>query len=522
MQRSLHEAASLGPPDATLRDLRCGKRVALFSAALASALACVVLLPLLGHRPLTSWDEGIYAEVSREMLSGGWLVPHWNAQLWFEKPPLMLWITALFFKLFGVREFWARAGSAFSGVAIVGLLHGWMALRQSRLMAWLSSLLLLGNFGFQHACRAGEMDVLLSLGCLLALIGLAEVQEEDGAGSHWGWYLFWAGFAIAIMTKGAASIVLVITLLLFAAIQRRIWKHDGKAFALGLVLFLAIVAPWHAYMIHRFRGEFLREYLGFHVLHRAAMAIEGHATHAWYYLVVLLVSAPAFALLFPSAIAGAFLRPEMKRLRVFAVFSLVVIVFFSVVRTRLPHYIAPCYPPLAALTAAWMAAQWREFSLGRKKISVRLSVVAAALAIYVAAALITVGPRKRLHSPTLSNGAVIGDNKEAVLLLRSVFRHPPPVQGPLLIWNQARFVPIPSSVFYAQRPVQQVTLQPMTPGTPVDKYLFDPEPLSAATGSEPRLLLLDRALVPEIPTNYTYSPIQAEGNIEIGSIVREK
>jgi hypothetical protein len=62
----------------------------------------------------------------------------------------------------------------------------------------------------------------------------------------------------------------------------------------------------------------------------------------------------------------------------------------------------------------------------------------------------------------------------------------------------------------------------MSPGTPVDKYLFDPEPLSAATGSEPRLLLLDRALVPEIPADYTYSPIQAEGNVEIGSIVREK
>jgi len=83
-------------------------------------------------------------------------------------------------------------------------------------------------------------------------------------------------------------------------------------------------------------------------------------------------------------------------------------------------------------------------------------------------------------------------------------------------------VPIPSSILYAQRPVQQVTLQPVPPGTPVERYLFDPEPLSEAMANGPRLLLLDRTLVPEIPADYTYSPIQAQGSVEIGSIVRTK
>ena len=63
------------------------RRQALLSTAIATLLACVVLLPLLGHKPLAEWDEGIYAEVSREMLGGSWLAPHWNGQLWFEKPP---------------------------------------------------------------------------------------------------------------------------------------------------------------------------------------------------------------------------------------------------------------------------------------------------------------------------------------------------------------------------------------------------------------------------------------------------
>ncbi len=148
------------------------------STLLATLLACVVLLPLLGHKPLTNWDEGIYAEISREMLSLGPLVPHWNYQPWFEKPPLMLWITAAFFKLFGINEFWARAGSALSGVAIVALLHGWLTGRKDNLAAWLSSFILLSTFGFLHVCRVGEMDVLLSLGCCIALCGLTAIQAR--------------------------------------------------------------------------------------------------------------------------------------------------------------------------------------------------------------------------------------------------------------------------------------------------------------------------------------------------------
>src|SRR5947209_18884500 len=138
----------------SLRDVIEGNR-RVVSTFLAVLLACVVLLPLLGYKPLTNWDEGIYAEVSREMLSLGPLVPHWNYQPWFEKPPLMLWITAAFFKMFGVTEFWARAGSALSGVGTVALVHAWLA-RRDILAAWLSSFILLSTFGFLHVCRVGE------------------------------------------------------------------------------------------------------------------------------------------------------------------------------------------------------------------------------------------------------------------------------------------------------------------------------------------------------------------------------
>ena len=483
----------------------------LLSAALATLVAGLVLLPLLGHKPLAEWDEGIYAEVSREMLSRGWLVPHWNGQVWLEKPPLLLWITAIFFKLFGVHEFWARAGSALSGVATVGLLHGWLARKTNLLMAWFSSVILLGTFGFLHVCHMGEMDVLLSLGCCIALIGLTEVDQRNAN----GWYFFWSGFAIALMTKGAASVVLPIAAVLFIALQRWGWVRFGKACWLGLLLFLLVVLPWHLYMFHLFGNQFLAEYLGLHVLTRATHQIEGHATHWWYYFGVLLASAAPFVLLFPASMLDCWRRNE---LRAWVVFSVVVVGFFTVVQTRLPHYIAPAYPALTVLAAVYLGNQLGPLVAQRRAPSFWIKVVLASVAIFIASALLTSHARKSLHTAKLSDGTVLPDNKDSILLLRDAFSHPKPITGPLLLWREGRIMSIATDVFYSQRTVQQVQLLPVPAGVSTDKYFFQPEALSGAVGSESRLILLDKVLVRQIPHEFTYTPIQSGKTVELGTI----
>jgi 4-amino-4-deoxy-L-arabinose transferase-like glycosyltransferase len=485
------------------------------STPLAVLLASIVLLPLLGHKPLTNWDEGIYAEISREMLALGVLAPHWNYQPWFEKPPLMFWITAGFFKIFGVTEFWARAGSALSGVAIVALLHEWLARRNDILAAWLSTFILLGTFGFLHVCRVGEMDVLLSLGCCIALCGLTAIQDRKPS----GWYLFWAGLAIALMTKGAASIVLMIAACFFAAIERWNSTRFGKTFWLCFVLFLAAVLPWHLYMIHRFGVSFLTEYFGFHVLERATHQIEEHNTHWWYYLWVLLISAAPFVLIYPVAIVDSFRR---KQLHAWSIFALVVIGFFTVVQTRLPHYIAPVYPPLSAVTAIYLADRLRELQQRRRQSPASFWTTATVIvtSTCVVSAFLTSGPRRRLHQAKVGPD-IVSAEKESISLLRDVFNSPQSVQPPLLAWWEGNQRSIATSLFYAGRPVQQVQLQPPPVGVATDKYLFQPETLAHAVASGPRIILLDKYLVQQIPSGFSYRPINSGRFMEVGLVSRQ-
>jgi len=490
------------------------------STALAALLAALVLLTLLGHKPLTDWDEGIYAEVSREMLSSGWLVPHWNLRPWFEKPPLELWITAAFFKLFGISEFTARAASALSGVAIVALLHGWLARKRDLLAAWLCTVILLSSFGFLHVARVGETDVLLSLGCVLALIGLTEADEQNPT----GWYLFWIGFAVAVMTKSGAAVVVPLTAMAFALLQRWRMDHFARAFWLGLALFLLLVLPWHLYLWHLFGSRFLDDYLGWQVITRATRQIEDHVTPWWFYFKVIAVSAPLLALLSPFAVVHALRRTSSGsgsggEFRAWAVFGLAVFSCFTLAQTRLPQYIAPTYPALALLTAVFVE-DWLRPALRGRPVSFPIKLAVAATVACAAAYLVTAPARKSLHSVAVAEGPE-SENKDSVALLRDVFRHPQPISGPLLLWRQGRIMSITTDMFYSRRQVQQVQLA-VPPGTvPDPPYGFDPKPLSDEVTQQPRLILLDKGLVAQVPAGYLYTPIESNKSTEFGVIVRK-
>ena len=492
-----------------------GARAIRVSTLLAAALACIVLLTLLGHRSLAMWDEGIYAEIAREMLHRNPLVPTWNFHPWFEKPPLLFWITATFFRIFGVSEFWARAASAFSGIATTVILHRFLARRFGLPAAWSSSVILLSTFGYLHVCRAGETDALLALTETLALIGLIHVRE----GRLSGWLLFWVSFAAAFMTKGAASIVLPLTLVCIALVDRWRPRQFGRMFFAGLGLFFVVVLPWHLAMWHEFGSEFTGQYFGLHVLERASSQIEGHSTHAWYYLLVLLVSAPPWVLLYPFSLIAVFRNAELRILRVLAVFVVVILTFFTIVQTRLPHYIAPVYPAISAVTGVYLAGLMQRARAGYLTLSSRSALVAGAALIWAIAVAVTAHPRKELHSPRMSNGVVTPDTHEPAALLKQAHLATPS-QGPLLLWSAPPIAPITIALFYSQRPVQQVELTPSTPPPALYEYTWNPVQLTDELSTTPRLLLAERSVLAQLPANVTFTPAASSTHWVLGMIAR--
>jgi 4-amino-4-deoxy-L-arabinose transferase-like glycosyltransferase len=55
------------------------------------------------------WDEGMYAQIAKEIIKNKSLITTFNDNLWFDKPPLSHFLIALSFLIFGENEFTSRA-----------------------------------------------------------------------------------------------------------------------------------------------------------------------------------------------------------------------------------------------------------------------------------------------------------------------------------------------------------------------------------------------------------------------------
>ncbi|HEV2523722.1 MAG TPA: glycosyltransferase family 39 protein, partial [Gammaproteobacteria bacterium] len=63
----------------------------------------------IGSYSILDMNEGLYAEVAREMLANNhWIIPHLNGVSYLEKPPMLYWLIALSYKFFGINAFGAR------------------------------------------------------------------------------------------------------------------------------------------------------------------------------------------------------------------------------------------------------------------------------------------------------------------------------------------------------------------------------------------------------------------------------
>jgi 4-amino-4-deoxy-L-arabinose transferase-like glycosyltransferase len=73
--------------------------------------------------------EPLFAEASRQMtVTGDWITPYFNGVTRFDKPPLVYWLMAIGFHIFGVGEWAVRLPSALSATALVGM--GFYTLRR--------------------------------------------------------------------------------------------------------------------------------------------------------------------------------------------------------------------------------------------------------------------------------------------------------------------------------------------------------------------------------------------------------
>jgi len=334
------------------------------------------LLPLL-VRPLWEPDEGRYAEIPREMLAtGDWLTPRLNGVLYFEKPPLQYWLSAISMKLFGVNGAAARLPLALASALMI-----WAAWRLAKRLGareplWAPFMAATGLFAFLVG-QLLTLDALFSAFLVAAMAAFVEAvaQRREGQPSM-GWTLLtFALLAGAMLTKGLAEVILTGGILFFS--MAFAWKDADLRRAvlrtaldpLGWLLYLALVVPWFWAVNRTNPGHaeffFIHEHFKRFLTHEhARQGSDNWALDKLYFIGVLAVGLLPWL---SSTWVGlkrtwTFLKGRGPQgqdhlarwtVGITAMGFLWPLAFFSVSGSKLPPYVLPAIVPLAALACTF-------------------------------------------------------------------------------------------------------------------------------------------------------------------------
>jgi len=333
----------------------------------AAAAVVVLLLCWLLSTGSTLWDrdEPRFARASVEMLeSGDWMVPTFNGRLRPDKPAGTYWLMATSVAAFGQSE-WAVRLWAGVGLAAATWIAGLFVRRRAGPVAGAVAAVVTGLSPLAVVVgTAATADAVL-----LATVTGATVVAAGGLLDGWS-----PARVVALgLLLGAGQLVKGPVALAVPGLMVAAWAVDaarrgdrrwrvhaaalGAAVAIGTGLFLAWALPADAAT----GGELGRAGLGHHVLERIRRPLESHGggllAYLPYYPLVLLASTMPFALFLPESIVAAWRRrtgdPGMRRLLV--AWIVPPLVLFTLVATKLPHYVLPVVPALAALVGLAVA-----------------------------------------------------------------------------------------------------------------------------------------------------------------------
>ena len=194
--------------------------------------------------------DAVQAQIARNMItSGDWVTPRLDGVLYLEKSPLLYWMIAGCYSIFGVHDWVARIPVASFSTGLAGLTAAFAGWAFNRRIALYSGLCVGTCVGLFLFTRIQIPDVILTFTITLAMWAFVRtLDEEERRPGLWAFILA-ASLGTGLLLKSLIALVFPIGAgLVYLAFTRelleaRTWKRL-RPFS-GTLILLAIAAPWH-------------------------------------------------------------------------------------------------------------------------------------------------------------------------------------------------------------------------------------------------------------------------------------
>ncbi len=347
---------------------------------LAVALyAALIYLPFMGDGRILTRHEVFITQPALQMLeTGDWLVPRYAERIWIQKPPLVSWITAGLFAVFGFAEWAARLPAALSAIGLSVLMAGLARRYYGATTAVLVGCVqATGVYMYMHG-RLGEVDMTFTLFIAAALVVLAW---------HWGRgeiklplraaVLFHAAAGLAVMTKGPLALVLIGgTVLAFCLARWSLRPLKAVFWTPGVLAFFLVAAPWFVAVWMRLGPEALDAWV-YDSLGRASgdHHLGAQSPFLYFYTIPWLVLPWTVVLVLEARRLVRYARqPEAVLDRFLWCWFLAGLALLTFSAFKHKHYCLPILPPLSIFAGRMLYEHLERVSPHARKLQAALFV----------------------------------------------------------------------------------------------------------------------------------------------------
>ncbi len=372
-------------------------------------LWAVVYLSTIFSPPLMDDADTVHAEAAREMVEHhDWVTLRINNGFrYLEKAPLMYWLVAASYKVFGVHDWSTRLPIALGMLALLLVVYR-MGRRFYGDEGGLYAALALGTgFGPFIYTRFLIPEMLVALWLAIGFDFFLTSLEQSERGEQPSLLVCWglaATMALNVLTKGLIGLVFPIgTIFLYLLLTRNLRHLVRLRLFSSFVVFLLIAAPWH--LLAGFRnpaqgqaqGFFWFYFINEHFLRylKKRYPADYDTVPLWLFWGLMLVwLMPWTAFIFqalrqvPLKLAALRnnLNAQQRATLVFFLWPALILLFFSF-SSRQEYYVLPGLPGVALLIGGWLAHETASSPESAERSSGKISslvLVVIGLAVCVA------------------------------------------------------------------------------------------------------------------------------------------
>jgi hypothetical protein len=323
--------------------------------------------------------DAVQAQIARNMLgSGDWVTARLDGVAYLEKSPLIYWMMAASYRVFGVYDWAARLPLALAVVLLCWVTYRFARWAFDERAGVYAGLCLATAAGLYLFTRILIPDATLTLTITAAIWAWMRLLETDEPRPRTWAVILGVALGCGLLLKGLiAGVFPILAALIYMGLTRQLFKRSAwRRLSPGIVIAVAllIAAPWHilamlhnppyfAFSMHsgpgEYRGFFWFYFFNEHLLRFLNLRYPrdyNTVPRALFWLLNLVWLFPWSAYLIGTPKLDYSPASRAGRVRLMAICWIGVVMLFFTFSTTQEYYSMPIYPAMAILIGSAIAS----------------------------------------------------------------------------------------------------------------------------------------------------------------------